>query len=435
LKPSLEEILVLAPDASSAQRGKALATIKKWSNLGATPDLVWGDCEGSGSKPYNTGIDLTRPAFKCTCPSRQFPCKHGIALYILWATEEKAFTAVTPPEALLKWQESFKAKAETKAAVEITPEKQQKREKQKKATEEKRSENVKEGLATFMQLLTNCVRVGMVQTHNKLDYIAKEQSSRLVDAQAATLASTFQRLAAQNLPEEQTLLRLGELYALCLAWNHAQVLPEALQADVRTLISSNVRKENLISADVKAETWLVAGVYQYDEQRLEVRCVWLINAAGQVALILDFKYGIGGFEGHFVLGQLIDAEVIYYPSAWPQRAVLGRYTVNNHDAFKTTPHSTFDSILDTYAQALANNPWLLQMGALLYPATLIYWQDKWWLVDENEALVPLPTDMNEAHWTFHCYLGGHLGAFFGEWNGQHFKLCAAFDAQSCSMFI
>jgi uncharacterized Zn finger protein len=25
-------------------------------------------------------VDLSGPAFRCTCPSRKFPCKHGLAL-------------------------------------------------------------------------------------------------------------------------------------------------------------------------------------------------------------------------------------------------------------------------------------------------------------------------------------------------------------------
>ena len=69
-----EQILALAPDASSAKNGVALATSRKWSSLGCNEKAVWGDFQGSGKEPYKTQIDLTEPAFKCTCPSRKFPC-------------------------------------------------------------------------------------------------------------------------------------------------------------------------------------------------------------------------------------------------------------------------------------------------------------------------------------------------------------------------
>ena len=41
--------------------------------------------QGSAASPYQTGIDLSEPAFQCTCPSHKFPCKHGLGLFLLLA--------------------------------------------------------------------------------------------------------------------------------------------------------------------------------------------------------------------------------------------------------------------------------------------------------------------------------------------------------------
>ena len=40
--------------------------------------------QGGGRTPYQMSVGLTGPAFECTCPSRKFPCKHGLALLLLW---------------------------------------------------------------------------------------------------------------------------------------------------------------------------------------------------------------------------------------------------------------------------------------------------------------------------------------------------------------
>jgi SWIM zinc finger len=48
---------------------------------------VWGLCAGSGKRPYQTVVDLTGPAYKCSCPSRKFPCKHALALLLNWADD------------------------------------------------------------------------------------------------------------------------------------------------------------------------------------------------------------------------------------------------------------------------------------------------------------------------------------------------------------
>ena len=81
---SPEQIIALAPDAPSAKAGRSLATARKWSALGCDERAVWGECQGSGKEPYRTQIDFTEPAFRCMCPSRKFPCKHALGLFLLF---------------------------------------------------------------------------------------------------------------------------------------------------------------------------------------------------------------------------------------------------------------------------------------------------------------------------------------------------------------
>ncbi|MCD0157069.1 SWIM zinc finger family protein, partial [Deinococcus sp. 6GRE01] len=91
-----DAVLALAPDAASAQAARKLAAPGKWQNLNTPAGSLWGECQGSGRTPYLTGVDLsgpaqTSPAFKCTCPSRKFPCKHALALLLLRATHADTF--------------------------------------------------------------------------------------------------------------------------------------------------------------------------------------------------------------------------------------------------------------------------------------------------------------------------------------------------------
>ena len=86
-----EQIIALAPDAASAKAGRSLATASKWQNVGQDERALWGECQGSGAKPYQTVIDLNEPAFKCSCPSRKFPCKHALGLFLHLASKLAAF--------------------------------------------------------------------------------------------------------------------------------------------------------------------------------------------------------------------------------------------------------------------------------------------------------------------------------------------------------
>src|SRR4029450_7437308 len=93
---SPEQIIALAPDAASAKAGRSLATASKWRNVGQDERALWGECQGSGAKPYQTVIDLSDPAFKCSCPSRKFPCKHALGLFLLVANNSEISNTAPP---------------------------------------------------------------------------------------------------------------------------------------------------------------------------------------------------------------------------------------------------------------------------------------------------------------------------------------------------
>jgi len=114
---SEDQARAFVTDAGTLQRGQQLAQPAKWNNLGRTDDTAWGECAGSGSKPYLTGIDLREPAFKCSCPSRVFPCKHGAGLLLLLARQPALFPIATPPG----WLDEWLAKRQQTQAKKVTP--------------------------------------------------------------------------------------------------------------------------------------------------------------------------------------------------------------------------------------------------------------------------------------------------------------------------
>src|SRR3954447_8623796 len=87
---SVQAVEKVAPDAASLAAGRKLAAPGPWSETGSTESLLWGKCQGSGKTPYQVSIDLNGPAYRCSCPSRKFPCKHALALLLLWARSDGA---------------------------------------------------------------------------------------------------------------------------------------------------------------------------------------------------------------------------------------------------------------------------------------------------------------------------------------------------------
>src|SRR5512144_3411283 len=80
-----DRVLAVGPDGGSVAAGEKLALPGPRSGQGWDDQALWGLCQGSGKRPYQTVVELATPAFKCSCPSRKFPCKHAVALMLLWA--------------------------------------------------------------------------------------------------------------------------------------------------------------------------------------------------------------------------------------------------------------------------------------------------------------------------------------------------------------
>ena len=104
-------VLTLAPDASSLRAAQPLASGRSWPLAGAADgSALWGECLGSAAAPYRTVVDLSGPAYRCSCPSRKFPCKHALALLLLWSDGVVAVGG-GPPEWVRDWLASREAAA------------------------------------------------------------------------------------------------------------------------------------------------------------------------------------------------------------------------------------------------------------------------------------------------------------------------------------
>ena len=137
-----QQILALAPNAWAASKGKKISQKGGFVKLERSEDdtLYIGECTGSGKSNYITSVDYideNNPVFRCSCPSRQFPCKHSLALmYEILAKE--TFGVCEIPEDIQQKREKKKAK-ENKAAEAAKPESEMTEEEKKKAEKKKAS--------------------------------------------------------------------------------------------------------------------------------------------------------------------------------------------------------------------------------------------------------------------------------------------------------
>jgi len=108
---TIEQLDALAPDASSIKAAQKLKLPAKWPLLGSSARALWGECKGSGKKPYQATIDFSGPAWKCSCPSRKFPCKHALALAYLHVEQTSSFKTNGEPDWASEWLDKRAARA------------------------------------------------------------------------------------------------------------------------------------------------------------------------------------------------------------------------------------------------------------------------------------------------------------------------------------
>ena len=73
-------IASIAPDDRVAAAGLKLSATGAWTGLGRSENLLWGQYRSSRGTTCQVHADLSEPAFRCSCSSEKFPCKHVIGL-------------------------------------------------------------------------------------------------------------------------------------------------------------------------------------------------------------------------------------------------------------------------------------------------------------------------------------------------------------------
>jgi hypothetical protein len=422
-----ERVLALAPDASSQRSAQSLATANSWLTTGsAEPHALWGACRGSAATPYRTVVDLSGPAYKCSCPSRKFPCKHALALLLLWARGEVG-SGTDMPEWAATWLTSRTAKGNagpgTAAPAEpVDPAAALRRAEQREA-------RVAAGLDELDQWLRDQVRQGLAATpragYRHWDTIA----ARMVDAQASGLAERLRSLAGvphsgagweSRLLEEYALLRL-----LITAYRRRADLPGGLVATVRSRIGFTVRQADVLAGGERVTgRWHVLARRDLELDRIRTRRTWLRgHESGRFALVLSFAATGESFDNSLTAGTEAVLELAFYPGALPLRALV----VASQAATTTAPPAggMVKDMLASWAQALSHDPWLDSWPVVLTAVTPVRGPASG-LADANGDTAPLHPGAGDC-WPLFAVSGGAPLTVAAEWTTRGLWPLTAWD--------
>lgn len=424
-----EQVLALAPDPASAKAGRELAAPSKWLAPGRTAEesLLWGEHQGSGKTPYRTAVDLAAMVFSCTCPSRKFPCKHGLGLMLLYTQQPALFAAQAPSAWAGEWMQKRVEKAAKKAEAPKAENAEPADPKAAAKRAEKREQRIEGGIDNLRLWLQDIARQGLAHARAQPQAWWAEQARRLIDAQAPGLSLLVEKAAAACHSgddwQDQLLLRLGRLHLLLGAYARLRQLPPELQAEVRMRVG--MPEQAGMQGEARSGQWLILGRRVEDDGLLQVQRTWLRGgASGADALVLSFAPPGRPLDLGLPPLHAFNGDIEYHPAAWPQRAqVLRREALTSLPAGLAGTSAAL--ALAAYAEACAASPWLEQFPMCLrgVPAADA---GGWWLHTATDSL-PLSPRFGRG-WTLAALSGGGALDLFGEWDGRHLLPLSAWSA-------
>lgn len=429
---SEEQVLALAPDESSKKSGKELSNPGKWVSKGVNELALWGECQGSGSKPYQTQVDMVNMAFKCSCPSRKFPCKHGIGLLLLYARNKSDFTVNEMPAWVSEWITKRNERQEKQAVQKEKPVDEAAQAKRRQAREQK----VSDGIEEVLQWIKDIIRNGIISMPEKGSGWFENMARRMVDAQAPGLAGMIRNLGEINFYRDgwqsEFMDQLLRLYLVTTGFKNNDNLPVLLQQDIRTWIGFTQNQEELKEQPGITDTWLVLGKQVTEDDNLTVERNWLYGIkSDKYALVLQFLVRGQGAQWALTPGLFVEAELVFYPSVAPLRAIIKKQ-INTEQVQQYKGFASWLQVVEAETAFTSVLPFRSERPFIIEQVKPVFYDHQWWLQDSNNAMMSIKTGFKHI-WKLLSLSGGEALNMavvgkekvfepFGVWHQQEYKI-------------
>jgi hypothetical protein len=354
-----------------------------------------------------------------------------------WLGRRRGSTASAPTEADGKPKPSI-ALAAIGEEVAVDPKAEARAAAARERNRLDREASIRAGLDDLDVWLADQVERGMATFVAQSTKVCRLIAQRLVDAKAPGLASRVDALPARlfTLPEPArpvaAIQELGQLHLIAEAYRRHEELPPALKADARQAVGWTIAREVLLADEAALRvdsSWRVVAVQsEVQPDRLRRIETWLLRESGseaapEFAVLIDFvPVATGAAAGGYIAGDILRAELIFYPSAVPLRAQIVRVdggAVSSSSDVATASRSLAAAFAQ-FEAALAQLPWLSVLPLRFADGCVRRHGDTLYLTDPAGSLA-LPL---QAAQTALALPLGPIASFDGIalWNGYHATL-------------
>ena len=367
---------------------------------------LWGECRGSAL--YQTRVDLTDFASKCSCPSRKFPCKHALGLLFMAANAPTNLVEADEPG----WVSDWLAQRGAKAAAKAEPaEKKPVDEKAQAKRTDARLAAITAGINLTERWLHDLVTQGIAEVN--LDRQLETAATRLTDAKAGALAERLRQIAAlSEVDQPRRIDELGYVQLLIDLWKKRDTLTPAWRSELDGWIGLAEREEDVIAVGERVEgQFFVLGATDVENDRLRERRTWLLDqSSSRSYLLLEFLFGTA--RGALLpAGVQLTGALALYSGRAQQRIVLGETTLQTQAQPRALVN--FGESLLAHAAQIARSPFVRRSASCVANLTVCKFEKQFYLRDCDGAALPILSAKDNAALLLYLRTGGapHTLAF------------------------
>ncbi len=430
--------MALAPDEASRRAASALAHPGPWEGAGCDARAVWGRCRGSARTPYEMACDLADFAYRCTCPSQKQPCKHVLALLLLWAGGSPTVSPAPTPAEVAAWlatrplQDGAVSLAERvrgqsagpldASAPHAPPARRTADPEAAAARAAQRAARIAAGMAELDLWLGDLLRAGLATAASQPYGYWDAMAARLVDAQAPAAAATVRDLAGVPHTGEgwpsRLLASVARLHLLAAGWARYDRLPEPTRADLRTAAGWPWPAETVRAGPKETDRWYVLARVATDDPQLRVQRTWLWGLeSGRPGLILDFARPGAAFAWLLWPGEAMEASVARYPGSAPLRVLVAERLGEPEPAGPPPGWDDLTAVVEARGRAMASDPWS-ERWPVSVKGVVPERRDAEWVIRDRDGRTAVLAAPPESVWKLAAVSGGHPVQVLGEWAGR-----------------
>jgi hypothetical protein len=420
LLPLWEEIENVAPDPATLERCYPLASRRSIKDLGVCGTCIWGKIKSSGASFYQVCWQLKSFTAASNAPIYPKPDKYALALAYYYCKNTTAFPSFGE---VPQWVTSYIEKAsqyEPKNA-----EKEKERQFLREKNQLKRQAEMLQGCLVLTIWIEDCLRMGLARLREQPFSFWESIISKLNDYKLNGIASRLLPLFKLRQNEHWIKIatkQLGEVIMFVEAFQKWDDFNPLNQQDLLIYGGATLKKEMVLLEQPVYDSWFVSSIaYREINPDLHARFIWLYGPnSKKFAQFIDYRWQGEPWDIAYPLFTYVKGNMHFYPSGFPQRAILQSSEEALPERASCLPEGYKDwhTFFEEYRKAYKSNFLVEAFPGIMHQLTVEPGED-FYLIDHMGVKVVISPDFEEK-WEILAFSQTQPIAIFGLWDGLYF---------------